>query len=207
MPANLPVTDLEDERILLERLIEPSNREPVQTFWQLVRFYRLAEKNDLASTLIFHMVEAHDSVENKAYCYLALGQIAEVRGQYDAAVDLYTRGLTFRTPDTTVKYFLYNNTGFSLNAQEKYRAADYFCRQAIEIDCTRANAFKNLGLSFAGPNHLVGAAWTYVEGIKADSSDPRCLQLLKKLVADHPELAYQFTLTQEAHESERTKEH
>jgi tetratricopeptide (TPR) repeat protein len=110
MPANLPVTDLEDERIFLERLIEPSNREPVQTFWQLVRFYRLAEKNDLASTLIFHMVEAHDSVENKAYCYLALGQIAEVRGQYDAAVDLYTRGLTFRTPDTTVRYFLYNNT-------------------------------------------------------------------------------------------------
>lgn len=54
---------------------------------------------------------------------------------------------------------------------------------------------------------LGGAAWAQIEGIRADSRDPRALQLLKKLVVDHPELAPQFTLLLETYESERTKEH
>lgn len=124
LPPDLPVTGSEDERGLLEFLAEPSNRDPVRTFWQLVHFYRTAENNDLASALTYHMLEIDESAENKAHCYLVLGQIAEVRRQYDAAIDFYTRGVTFRTQDKDVKYLLYNNTGYCLNVQEKYKAAE-----------------------------------------------------------------------------------
>lgn len=192
LPADLPATDLEDERVLLERLAEPSNREPVQTLWQLVRFYRLVEKNDLASALIYHMLDLDDSVDTKAFCYLGLGQVAEARNQYDAAIDFYTRGLTFRTQDKFVKYLLHNNTGYCLNVQEKYRAAESYCRLAIEIDSTRANAFKNLGLSLAGQNDLVGAAWAWIEATKADAKDARALIFLKQLIVDHPEVVSRF---------------
>ncbi len=206
MPANLPVTELEDERVLLERLKEPSNREPVQTFWELIHFYRVVEKNDLASTLINQMLAADESVENRALCYLVLGQIAEVREQYDTAIDFYTRGLTFRTPDKTTKYFLHNNTAYCLNVQEKYRAAENYCRWAIFINPARANAFKNLGISLAGQNNLVGAAWAYVEAMQAEPDDQRALHLLKKLIVDHPELGPQFALLLENREPEHAKE-
>jgi tetratricopeptide (TPR) repeat protein len=192
LPADLPVTDLEDERLLLASLAEPSNREPVQTLWELVRFYRAVGKNDLASALIYHMLELDDSVDTKAFCYLGLGQIAEAREQYDAAIDFYTRGLTFRTKDIGVKYLLYNNTGYCLNVQEKYRAAESYCRLAIEIDSTRANAFKNLGLSLIGQNNLLGAAWAWIEATKADATDARALIFLEQLIADHPEVVSQF---------------
>lgn len=194
LPADLPITGLEDERILLERLAEPSNREPLETLWQLVHVYCVVGKYDLVSTLISHMLQADDSAENKAHCYLALGQISEIRDQYDAAIDFYTRGLTFRTNDKRVKYLLYNNTGYCLNVRGMHRAAESHCRSAIQIDSTRANAFKNLGISLAGQNNALSAAWAYAEAIKTDARDPRALQLMEKLIADHPELAAQARL-------------
>ena len=192
LPADLPATDSEDERVLLAYLAEPSNREPVQTFWHVVRFYRVVEKNELASALILHMLEIDDSADNTAHCYLTLGQIAEFRGQYDAAIDCYARGLTFRTLDKIDKYLLHNNTGYCLNVQEKYRAAESYCRLAIEIDSTRANAFKNLGLSLVGQNDLVGAAWAWIEGTQADARDARSFHLLAKLIADYPEMPFRL---------------
>lgn len=192
LPADLPVTDSEDERVLLAYLAEPSNREPVQTFWHLVHFYRIVEKNEVASALIFRMLALDDSAENKAHCYLTLGQIAEFRGQYDVAIDCYTRGLTFRSKDKFDKYLLHNNTGYCLNVQEKYRAAESYCRLAIGIDSTRGNAFKNLGVSLAGQNDLVGAAWAWIEGTQADARDARSFHLLAKLIADYPEMSFRL---------------
>lgn len=194
LPADLPVTAQEDERFLLERLADRSNRVPVETFWQLVHIYCLVGKYDLASSLINNMLQADDSTENKAQCCLALGQIAEIRNHHDAAIDFYTRGLTFRTTDKRVKYLLYNNTGYCLNVRRMHKAAESYCRSAIQIDSTRANAFKNLGLSLAGQNNILGAAWAYAEAIRADARNPRALQLLEQLIADHPELAGQIAL-------------
>ena len=194
LPADLPATDLQREQDLLTRLADASDENPIEIFWRLVHFYRVAEKIDLAYKLVNHMLEADDSVENQAHCCLVLGQIAEVRQQFDAAIDFYTRGLTFRTPNKVTKYFLYNNTAYCLNTRGMYRAAESYCRSAIELNPARANGFKNLGVSLEGQNNLVAAAWAYVEGIKADPRDPRCLEHLKMLAADHPELAPQFTL-------------
>jgi tetratricopeptide (TPR) repeat protein len=205
LPAELPVTDLADERFLLERLAGSSHRDPVEIFWQLIHFYRAAEKNDLACKLINHMLEADDSAESQAHCYLVLGQIAEAGNQLDAAIDFYMRGLAFRTPDKAVQYSLYNNTAYCLVLQKKCLAAESYCRSAIEIDSKRANAFKTLGLSLAGQDNFVGAAWAYVEATVADARDPRALQLFKQLVVDHPHLASQFTLLLNAYEREQTK--
>lgn len=194
LPADLPVTRQEDERILLARLADPSDRDPVETFWQLVYVYCVVGDYDLACTLINHMLRVDESVEYKAKCYLVLGQIAEIRNRYDAAIDFYTRGLTFRTTDKRVKYLLYNNMGYCLNMRGMHRAAETYCRSAIEIDSTRANAFKNLGLSLAGQNNFLAAAWAYAEATRADACDPRALQLLEQLISDHPELAGQIAL-------------
>lgn len=138
------------------------------------------------------IAESTDDPERQAFCYLGLGQLAEQAHQYDAALDYYAKGLALSPTTKEVAYLLHNNTGYCLNLKGRHAEAERYCRLAIEIDSGRANAFKNLGISLAGQNDLVGAAWAYVEATRADSRDPRALHLLERLLEDHPELASQF---------------
>ena len=193
LPFHVPVTGDGFEIELLSRLdeVEPDD-EYVETLWQLVRFYRSSDQLTAASALTYALLDMAVSADAKAFCYLGLGQIAEVRSQFEAAVDFYTRGLTFRTNNKQVKYLLHNNTGYCLNVQGMYRPAETYCRLAIEIDSGRANAFKNLGISLWGQNKLIGAAWAYMEATKADATDPRASHLLEQLLRDHPEIKAQL---------------
>jgi hypothetical protein len=73
-----------------------------------------------------------------------------------------------------------------LNAQGLDSAGERYCRQAIEIDCGRQNAFRNLSLY--GQGDLKGAAWRWVEGIKVDPSNGEAQKLLDQLLTKHPAL-------------------
>lgn len=193
LPAGLPVTDLAYEKTLLKSLTEDiSDANYFSTLWDLARFYGNNQRDDLAAALIQIILESTNDPEKQATCYLGLGQIAEQRHEYGVAVRHYAKGLALRPEDKGVSYFLHNNMGYCLNLHGKHTEAERYCRLAIEIDSQRANAFKNLGLSLAGQNDLVGSAWAYVEAIKADARDPRAFHLLEKLVSDHPELTSQF---------------
>ncbi|HEV8342449.1 MAG TPA: hypothetical protein VGR30_08775 [Candidatus Binatia bacterium] len=53
LPAGIPATDEEAERVLLERLETASSSSDFsQTLWQLVHFYKAKERKDLAVVLI-----------------------------------------------------------------------------------------------------------------------------------------------------------
>jgi len=193
LPAGLPVTDEEAERTLLHRLeSDISDSDYIATVEELSVFYSRFHRTDLAVGMIKIIMKSTDNTETRAYCYLSLGQLGEQLYLYDRALELYAQGLVLKPKDKKVAYFLHNNAGYCLNLLGKHAEAERYCRLAIEIDSNRYNAFKNLGISLAGKNDLVGAAWAYVKATKIWPLDPRAFHLLEKLLTDHPELPSQY---------------
>jgi tetratricopeptide (TPR) repeat protein len=160
-----------------------------EMLWKLAGFYIKACRNDIAMIFVQAMMESTDDAEEQADYYLRLGQLSEQEQNYAAACDYYLKGLELKPTRKDVAYLLYNNLGYCLNLGGAHEQAERLCRAAIEIDSQRANAFKNLGISLAGQNDLIGAAWAWIEAIKANPKDARSLILLEQLIADHPEIA------------------
>ena len=113
--------------------------------------------------------------------------------------------MDLKPSDTFCEYFVYNNIGFSLIQLQRYIEAENCLRKAIELDSSRANGFKNLGLSLEGQGRFSEAAWNYVAAVKANASDPRALAHLEELIACHKEifgemanLSYHFNLCRQA---------
>lgn len=138
------------------------------------------------------MLDSTDDAETKGRCYLGLGQLSEQEQDYGGALEHYAKGLALGPSGRYLSYFLHNNSGYCLNVRGNYKEAEAFCRAAIAIDAKLANGYKNLGISLAGQNELVGAAWAWTEATKADARDPRSYYLLETLLADHPEVMRQF---------------
>jgi len=188
----LPATNKESERVLLERLNTfSSESDYVETLWKLARFYFGIQSLDHAAKAIKAILERTDDPEKHACCYHWLGEMAEIRGQYDAALEQYVKGLALNPTEKLTAYFLNNNTGYCLNLQGKHAEAERMCRVAIEIDSDKPNAFKNLGISLVGQNDLLGAAWAWIEATTANARDGRALKLLQNLLSKHPGLIKQ----------------
>jgi len=75
-----------------------------------------------------------------------------------------------------------------LCAAEQYRLLSQYarplvegekhCRCAIDIDWTRASAFRNLGISLNGQGNVLGAVWALTEAVRADAADGRAAATL-----------------------------
>jgi tetratricopeptide (TPR) repeat protein len=187
-----PATNQETERVLLEQLkICTSESIYLETLWKLAWFYFALPNPDYADTVINAIMERTVDPEQQAACYHWLGEMAEIRKQYDAALEHYVKGFALNPKNTFTAYFLNNNTGYCLSLQGKHAAAERMCRLAIEIDPERPNAFKNLGISLAGQNDLLGAAWAWIEATTTNALDGRSLKLLQNLLSKHPDLIKQ----------------
>lgn len=175
------------ETLLLERL-KNSTTEEDYFRWMLfvVGFYRGINKIDAASELLQGFLKMSKDIEQSAHCYLALGQIATDQQRIDAALRYFTMALELAPKKRKVLYVLHNNIGFCLNRLGRFTEGEKHCRTAIDIDWTRASAYRNLGASLEGQKNPAGAAWALAEAIKADGSDNRARLLLEKLVAAHP---------------------
>jgi len=128
----------------------------------------------------------------KARCYLALGQLAELRRKYEVALDFYEKGLALQPVEKTTTYFLDNNAGYCLNMLGRHQEAEVLCRKAIEIDVSRHNAWKNLGVSLEAQDDSMGAASAYVEATKIAPGEPRAFVLLQRLIEANPDLQTGF---------------
>jgi Flp pilus assembly protein TadD len=84
---------------------------------------------------------------------------------------------------------LHNNIAFCLNQLNRHVEAEKYCRAAIDIDWTRASAFRNLGISLKGQGNLIGAAWVLVEAINADPGDTRARQIVEQVIKADPSLS------------------
>jgi tetratricopeptide (TPR) repeat protein len=194
LPDGIPATGSEAEQKLI-RAIEtcPPGDRRSNALLELGRYYFYeAQRVDLAIAILNLMVrDAHDP-EQAALLYLALGQIAEEEQQWGLALQQYTRGLSTQARDHETVYLLFDSAGHCLNNLGRYVDAETYCRSAIAIDSTKGNAFKELGLSLEGQGDLIGAAWAWVEGTNADPEDQRSMNLLKRLICNHPRLLKQW---------------
>jgi Flp pilus assembly protein TadD len=121
-----------------------------------------------------------------------MGQAMEQVGDYPAAVRYYKEALALEPTHTFTWYFINNNLGFSLNTLGQFAPGEIYCRKAIEVDATRPNAHKNLGIALAGQGEHREAAKSFVTATQANAADSRAFRLLQDLLRQHPELEYEF---------------
>jgi tetratricopeptide (TPR) repeat protein len=190
--AVVPQSSLDTEGLLLQRLANTTTEEEYFR-WMLfvVGFYRGIDKISEAIELLEAYIKSNRNAENMAHCHLALGQIATDEKRFAAALDHFNGALALRPEKRKVKYVLHNNIAFCLNRLNRHVEAEKHCRAAIDIDWTRASAFRNLGISLKGQGNLIGAAWVLVEAINADPSDTRARQIVEQVVKADPSLSLQ----------------
>ena len=190
LPSGIPATDTETERQILRKLEAiTGGDERVETLWRLMFFYQeQAKRSDLAIALLELIIQESNDTEDTAVAYFALGQIAQANDKWAEALIHYGNGLSISPKQRTTAYFLGNNAGYCLNALRLYKAGERHCRQAIEIDSERVNAFRNLGISLYGQGDLKGAAWCWVEAIARNPLESNARELLNQLLTKHPAL-------------------
>ena len=181
----------EMEKTLLKR-VEDEKERPTEALWQLARFYQQSKQIEKGLTCLRQILAEMGDPEKKAGCVLAMGQMMESANDYESAVRYYKEALALEPVQTAAWYFINNNLGFSLNTLGQFTEGETYCRRAIEIDPNRPNAYKNLGIALSGQGQYREAAKCFVTATQVNASDPRALRLLKDLVRDHPELAYEF---------------
>jgi len=111
---------------------------------------------------------------------------------YEAAVRYYKEAFALEPVQADVWYFINNNLGFSLNTLGRFAEGEKYCRKALEVDPSRHNAHKNLGIALAGQGAYAEAAKCFVRATQANAADPRASHLLRGLLRDHPELEFGF---------------
>jgi len=188
----VPDNSLDTEGLLLQRLNNTTTEEEYFR-WMLfvVGFYRGVNKISEAIELLNNFITSDRNNENKAHCHLALGQIATDEKRCAVALEHFNSALALRPEKRKVKYVLQNNIGYCLSQLNRHVEAEKYCRAAIDIDWTRASAFRNLGISLMGQGNLIGAAWVLAEAIKTDPTDSRARQVAEQLVKTNPGLTVQ----------------
>ncbi len=132
-----------------------------------------------------------DKPGEKAECLLAMGQVWERAGDYQSALDVYSRAFELPQKPDIVWYFLHNNSAFCQNLEGRHQEAEVHCRAAIEIDPDRFNARKNLALAVQGMGRYAEAAKSFVDAIMACPGDHRALGHLEDLIAAYPDILEQ----------------
>jgi len=193
------------EAILLERLKNSANSDDYFR-WMLfvVGFYRGINNIDAATDLLEGFIKAGKDAEQTAHCYLALGQIATDEQRFEDALKCFTLALERAPKRKKVTYVLHNNIAFCLNSLARYSEGEAHCREAIEVDWTRASAYRNLGISLQGRGNARAAAWALVEAVRADPADQRARAILHKLVTLVPSLSVECPWAIDSLESDST---
>jgi tetratricopeptide (TPR) repeat protein len=192
--AKGPIVELsahEAERMLL-RNVAASKDDPTPALWELARFYSGQKDHIKALACLRKLLDHFPDPERKASCILGMGQTMEQVNDYEAAVRYYKEALSLEPVASSTWYFINNNLGFSLNALGHFAAGEIYCRNAVQIDPGRPNAHKNLGIALMALGHYADAAQCFISATQANAADPRASQLLDKLLAEHPELGFQF---------------
>ena len=199
-PPDGPVVELsaeEAEKMLLKNLDE-AKADPTEALWRLAHFYKQAKQHEKALERLRQLMQRLPDPEQKAQCVLTMGQAMEQVGDYPAAVRYYKEALALEPTHTFTWYFINNNLGFSLNTLGQFAQGEIYCRKAIEVDASRPNAYKNLGIALAGQGEHREAARSFVAATQANAADPRAFRLLQDLLRQHPELEFEFAALAES---------
>jgi tetratricopeptide (TPR) repeat protein len=180
-----PVSAQAAEQALLRQL-QTKERPEQAVLWDLAYLYSHAGQQNRAFDLVQAVVEKVATLEEKAGCYLAMGQLQEQMKNYEMAIRYYRQALALEPVSERTWYFIHNNLGYCLNHFGRFAEAEPYCRHAIAIDPLRYNAHKNLGVSLEGLEDYAGAAMCYIESVLTNAADPRALRHLEQLAQKHP---------------------
>lgn len=129
-----------------------------------------------------------DDPGERAWCHLRMGQAMEQAGDYQAALEAYLAAFELPQGADEVWYFLNNNAGYCFNQTGRNEEAAEYCRAAIEIDPTRHNAHKNLGIALQHQGRYIDAARCFIRATRLCPADGRALAHLEDLIAGHREI-------------------
>lgn len=185
------VSSLEMEKFLLKRL-EAAGDDPVQALWQLARFYKQTGQLEKSLVRLRQLLEWLSGPEDRARCFLNMGQTMEQAHRFAIAAGYYKQALALEPMHTSTWYFVNNNLGFCLIAMDRFAEAEVYCRKAIETDPNRPNAYKNLGTALSSQGQYRDAAQCFIAATQVNAADNRAFLLLRDLLRDHPELVFEF---------------
>jgi hypothetical protein len=69
--------------------------------------------------------------------------------------------------------------------------AEQYARLAIATDSKRYEAYINLGISLKAQRDVTGAAWCFIEALKANAFNLQAAERLRQLLIDYPTLPMQ----------------
>ena len=171
----------EAEKQLLSQL-KTKQRPEEDVRWDLSRLYSYTKHHEQAFAEVQRLVQMAETLEKKAQCYLAMGQLMEQMQNFEMAIKYYSQALSLEPINNQTWYFIHNNLGYCLNHFGRYREAQPYCCRAIKIDPLRHNAYKNLGISLEGQGDYANAAKCYIKAVQTNASDPRALRHLEELI-------------------------
>lgn len=183
----IPMAVGEIERLLREE-IEEATGSSKQALWDLAVLYSRTGRQMLAADCIIRLDAIASDDEERARCGLAIGQLQEQLGDFEAAAHHYSATLKFESVSPDIRYWLLNNLGYSLLQLSRPDDAIPYLEIAVATDRDRPNAHKNLGLAHARLGAYARAVACYVSATQANATDPRSLRHLEELIDAHPEL-------------------
>jgi len=187
LPEGEALTGSEIEQKLREKLAA-SGGTCTTSLWSLAVLYQKTGHLDEATRCIQRFIELAGDAEKVGSGYLALGQLEEGRRDFAAAAKRYREALALEPCSQQTWYLIHNNLGYSLNQLGEYTAAIPYLQRAVEIDPTRANAYKNLGLAHQALGNLEKAAELFITATQVNAADPRSLNHLVALMEANPAL-------------------
>jgi len=126
--------------------------------------------------------------EATAHVLVREGSFCEGIRDYASALKFYEKSLVFRVDNKDLQYFRLNNLAFCLNYFKRFMEAEAHLREAITIDPSRFNAFKNLGVCLEHQGKYEEAARCFLRSAQLCKSDSRAAKHLIRLLKRHPEL-------------------
>jgi tetratricopeptide (TPR) repeat protein len=181
-----PMTLGQAEDYLPAKLSDPE-QDPQAVRLELVRFYGSIDREAEAMRYADEYLGDCDDPSEGARMFFHQGQLTEHMKDWETALWFYRRALESAS-SLDAPYFFYNNIGFCLIQLNRPAEAEPHLREAIRIDPSRANAFKNLGLSLQGQGRFGEAARVFIRAVRTDASDPRAFRHLEELAQRHKEI-------------------
>ena len=183
-----PIDVNEVERHLLHKLTERGS-DPEEALWDLAWFYSLTGRHSEALSYLERINARTDDPERKAAHYLALGQFLEQMQRCESALSYYSGALNVDPLSDRTWYQIRNQLGDCLKQLRRAAQAEATSQPVIGLKPMRYIAYRNLGLALEGRGFYAEAARCYTAAARVDPADPRALNHLAHLLAQHPEVA------------------
>ena len=185
-PQDVQLMSAKQAEELLLRQLEAHQHPEEQILFELARLYSQIGRQQEALARVKQLVAIVKTVEEKAHCFLQMGQLMEHLQDFKAAIKYYSEAMSMEPVNNETWYFIHNNLGFCLNHFSRFAEAEPYCRRAIKIEPRRYNAYKNLGISLEGQGDHYGAAKCFIKAVQMNAADPRALKHLEELSEKHP---------------------